>query len=534
MSSPLKPFEKRTDPATGEEYLEVRVRGPRLCDSPILNKGTSFSEEERTTFGLRGLLPPRVTTLQAQMERVLHNFEQKPNDLERYVHLISLLDRNETLFYRLLIDRIEQLLPIVYTPTVGLACQRFGRIYRRHRGLYLTIADTPRVEEVLANWPFDDIEIIVVTDGERILGLGDLGAGGMGISIGKISLYVAGAGIHPSRALPVCLDVGTDNPSLLGDSLYLGVNARRDRGKAYDDLVDAFMSAVARRFPRAIVQFEDFAKNNAFRLLERYRERSRCFNDDIQGTGAVTLAGILAALKITGQRLADQRVFISGSGSAGIGIARMLEGADIWAFDSQGLVTADRPKLRDEQRFIARREPAASILEMARRVRPTVLVGVSGTPGSFSRELIETMSGPRPMIFPLSNPTSSSECVPADALEWTGGRALIASGSPFPGVAQCNNLYIFPGVGLGVIASRARHVSDELFRSAALRLSELAPVGSLFPELKDIRRISSELALSVAKAAIARGLADPTTDDELVARIRATVWEPKYLPYRAV
>jgi malic enzyme len=530
MRQPI--FTKRVDPATGEAHVEVSVKGKFLSDMSLLNKGTAFTDAERTSLDLRGLLPPKITTIEEQIARVLDNYEKKTTDLERYIHLNSLLDRNETLFYRVLVDHIQEFLPIVYTPTVGLACQRFGRIYRRHRGLYITPDDVARMDRVLGNWPHDDVGIIVVTDGERILGLGDLGAGGMGISIGKSSLYTAGAGIHPARTLPVCLDVGTDNDALIGDPLYLGRTVRRVRGRPYDELVDAFMAGVARRFPRAIVQFEDFGKRNAFRLLEKYRDRARCFNDDIQGTGAVTLAGVLAGLRLKGGQLKDQRVLILGAGSAGVGIARMLEGADIWAFDSQGLITKDRSDLRDEQHFLARNGEHESALEVAKRVHPTVLIGVSGRPGTIDEALVRAMD-PRPMIFPLSNPTSSSECTPVQAMAWTGGGAIIATGSPFPSTAQCNNLYIFPGVGLGVLASGAARVTDDLFRAAAERLAELAPAGELYPPISDIRRVSKSIAFAVGKRAIARGLAEPLDDKTLADRIEAEVWEPRYLPYRA-
>jgi malate dehydrogenase (oxaloacetate-decarboxylating)(NADP+) len=524
-------FKECIDPKTGQRYLDVYVRGSTLSDMPSLNKGTAFSDEERDALGLRGLMPPQIANIDDQVRRVLDNYANKATDLERYIHLNSLLDRNETLFFRVLTDRIEELLPIIYTPTVGLACQRFGRIYRRHRGLYITPSDLARMDGVLANWPHDDVEIVVVTDGERILGLGDLGAGGMGISIGKSALYTAGAGIRPWATLPVCLDVGTDNEALRRDPLYLGEPVPRLRGPAYDELVDAFVTGVSRRFPRAIIQFEDFGKNNAFRLLEKYKDRARCFNDDIQGTGAVTFAGVLSGLKKKNARLQDQRVFIIGAGSAGVGIARMLEGAEIWAFDSQGLITCDRRDLRGEQAFLAKKDQPGTVLEVAKRVRPTIVIGVSGRPKTIDRALVETM-GPAPLIFPLSNPTASSECTPAEAMEWTNGQAIVATGSPFPGTPQCNNMYIFPGVGLGVIASGAARVTDDLFRAAAERLSELASDGHLYPPLREIRRVSKAIAFAVAKRAVARGLAPSMDDRQIEARIDAEVWEPKYIPYR--
>jgi malic enzyme len=525
-------FRRRRDPATQEDVLETVVRGVALTDNPLLNKGTAFTEAERHELGLLGLLPPQVQTIEEQERRVMANFAEKPNDLERYVQLLALLDRNETLFYRIVLNRIEEVLPIIYTPTVGQACQSFSRIYRRRRGLYLTLDDVNRVDEILANWQSSDVGIVVVTDGERILGLGDLGAGGMGISIGKVSLYVTGAGFHPARTLPVCLDVGTNNAGLRADPMYLGQQRARARGSEYDALIEAFINGVSRRFPRAIIQFEDFGKSNAFRLLERYKDRARCFNDDIQGTGAVTCAGVLSALRIAGEPLPRQRVFIAGGGSAGVGIARMLEGAEIWMFDSKGLVTTERAALADEQRPFARAETGGSLLDVARRVHPSILIGVSGQPGLFGREVIEQMNAARPIVFPLSNPTSSSECIPGEVREWTQGRALLAAGSPFPGTAQCNNLYIFPGVGLGVIASGARRVTNAMFMVAAKTLSSMAPAGALYPPLREIRTISREIAVAVGHAAIEAGLAEPVSDDVLRARIAEEVWEPRYVRYR--
>jgi malate dehydrogenase (oxaloacetate-decarboxylating)(NADP+) len=533
LSEPAPGFRYRRDQVTKEEYLEVPIRGEMLADFPMFNKGTAFTESERDDLGLRGLLPPRVVPMEQQVARVMENYSRKSTDLERYIHLIALLDRNETLFHRILLDRLEELLPIVYTPTVGLACQQFGHIYRRPRGIYVTPEDVGRIDALLANWPFQEIAVIVVTDGERVLGLGDLGAGGMGISIGKISLYVTGAGIHPARTLPVCLDVGTNNERLLEDPLYLGQRRRRLRGPEYDALVEAFFAAASRRFPKALIQFEDFGKANAFRLLDGFRDRYRTFNDDIQGTGAVTLAGVLSGLRQTGGRLEDQRVLILGAGSAGVGIARALKASSIWMLDSKGLLTTDRDDLTAVQKTFARSEPAGGLLEVARRIRPTVLIGTSGQPGVFSREVVETLAGERPMVFPLSNPTSKSECTPEQARAWTSGRALIATGSPFAATSQCNNMYIFPGVGLGVVASGADRVTDEMFIAAARELASLSPGGALYPPLSEIRRIASRLALAVAREAIRQERAEPCSDEILRARIASEVWEPRYLPYRA-
>lgn len=524
-------FRVRRD-SSGAAFVEVPVSGEALNDNPMFNKGTAFTREERDSLGLHGLLPPRIVRMEQQVERVMENYARKSTDLERYIHLISLMDRNETLFYRVLLDHLEELLPIVYTPTVGQACQRFGHIYRRNRGLYLTPEDAGRADEILGHWPFRDVGIVVVTDGQRILGLGDLGAGGMGISIGKISLYVAGAGIHPARTLPICLDVGTDNEALRSDPLYLGVPRPRVRGQAYDDLVAAFIDGVVRRWPDAVIQFEDFGIENAFRLLDAYRGKVCCFNDDIQGTGAVARAGLLSTLKRTGARLEDQRIFIVGAGSAGTGIARALPDSDVWCFDSKGLLTRERVGIRDFQRPHARPEPPGSLADTARRVRPTILIGVTGKGGLFTRELIESMAGPQPIVFPLSNPTANAEATPDQIRDWSGGRAVVATGSPFAGTAQCNNMYVFPGMGLGILASGARRVTDAMFQRAARALSSLAPEGSLFPALREIRRVSSEVAAAVAEEAAESGVAPRHEACELKSRIAQLTWEPRYLPYR--
>ena len=532
IHEPAPGFRYGKDPATGQDVLEVPIRGELLADFPMFNKGTAFTEAERDALGLRGVLPPRITTMEQQVARVMENYTRQESDLERYITLIALLDRNETLFYRIVLDRLEQLLPIVYTPTVGQACQRFGHIYRRPRGIYLTPEDAPDVDRILGNWPFQEIAVIVVTDGERILGLGDLGAGGMGISIGKCSLYVVGAGIHPARVLPVCLDVGTNNDALLGDPLYLGKARKRVRGPEYDVLVEAFFAAAQKRFPRALIQFEDFGMGNAYRLLDKFRGRACCFNDDIQGTGAVARAGVLAALRKSGGALADQRIVIVGGGSAGMGIARALRDAPLWVVDVNGLLTADRRDLNDVQKPFARAEPGGSLVDVARRIKPTALIGVCGQPGIFSREVLETMAGPSPIVFPLSNPTACAECTPDQARAATGGRAIVASGSPFPGTAQCNNMYVFPGMGLGIVAAGIARVTDEMFHAAAETLASMADE-RLYPPLGEIRRISSAIAFAVAKTAMAQGHAEPCGDDILRARIAAEMWEPRYIPYRA-
>jgi malic enzyme len=529
---PVPGFRYHRDAASGEEWLEVPIKGELLNDFPMFNKGTGFTQEERDELGLTGVMPPRVVSMELQAERVLLNYRRQGTDIDRYLSLMALLDRNETLFYRVLIDHLEELLPIVYTPTVGLACQQFGRIYRRTRGIYLRPEDTSRVDEILATWPFPDVRVIVVTDGERVLGLGDLGAGGMGISIGKASLYVAGAGIHPARVLPVCLDVGTNNENLLLDALYLGKARRRVRGPEYDQLVDAFFQAVQRRYPKAMIQFEDFGMGNALRLIERYQDRACCFNDDIQGTGAVTLAAVLGGLRVTGGRLEDQRIVIAGAGSAGTGIGRALDGAQIWMVDAGGLITTSRSGLTPEQKRFARDESGGSLAETVQRVKPTVLVGVTGKAGIFTREIIQSMSGPRPMVFPLSNPTAMCECTPDDVRAWTSSRAIVATGSPFPGTPQCNNVYIFPGVGLGVVAAEARRVTEGMMRAAAHRLAQLSTGDHLFPPMHEIRKVSAHIAFAVAKTAMTEGVATPLDDDALRARIIERIWEPRYIRYR--
>jgi malic enzyme len=518
----------------GGRVLEVSVRGERLIERAMFNKGTAFSMEERDALDLHGLLPPRVVTLAQQVERVRWTYDHQESDLERYLHMMGVLDRNETLFYRMLADHFGALLPIVYTPTVGLACQHFGRIYRRTRGLYLRPEDHGRMDAILGRWRFPNVRVIVVTDGERVLGLGDLGAGGMGIAIGKCSLYVAAAGIHPAHVLPVCLDVGTENTALRGDPLYLGVDRPRLRGPAYDEFVDAFLDAVARRFPAAMVQFEDFASPVAMHLLRRHRDRLCCFNDDIQGTGAVTRAVVVAAQRDTGRCLQDLRVVVAGAGSAGIGIARALAGAEVWVVDDRGLLTPGRPDLGPVQRSVARDEEAAGLADIVRRVRPHVLVGVTGVPGLFTREMIQAMEGPRPLVLPLSNPTSMAECTPGQVREWSGGLAQVATGSPFPATAQCNNAYVFPGVGLGVMIAEASRVTNGMLGAAADALAAVAPPAALLPPLARIRDVSRAVALAVARRALEEGVARVAPDADLEAALAARVWDPTYVPYRAV
>ena len=548
----------------GHSYLEVTLRGLPLHATALLNKGTAFTDQERDEFGLRGLLPPRVCTMDEQLSRVWENYSRANTDLERYMDLAALMDRNETLFYRLLADHLEELMPIVYTPTVGQACKEFGHIFRRGRGLYITAADRNRIDDILANWPMPDVGAIVITDGQRILGLGDLGANGMGIPIGKLSLYVAAAGIDPAQTLPVCIDVGTDNEGLLNDPLYLGVRQRRLRGPEYDELIQSFMEAVERRYPDALVQFEDFGTENAFRLLHLHRDRFRCFNDDIQGTAAVVTAGVLAAMDRLGSRLADQRFVLAGAGESATGIASLLccamadqgiSEADalsrFWFVDSQGLVYDGRGPLAPHKQRFAQSAQAAEKLRarggthlaaVVRNVSPTILIGASGQPGLFDRDVIESIAHgtPTPVVFALSNPTSKSECTPEQVYEWTKGQALVVTGSPFNPVfhdgaehriGQANNAFIFPGLGLGVLASGARHVPDRLFLAAARTLAELAPGDALYPPVSRMRDVAVSVAVAVAEEAIRLGVANDSRESA-AQRVARRVWEPRYLPYR--
>jgi malate dehydrogenase (oxaloacetate-decarboxylating)(NADP+) len=553
------------DPAQ-DPILRVRKRGKDLLFDPLLNKGTGFPDSERDAFGIRGLVPPQVVSIDDQVARVMENFRRQGNDLDRYIHLEALHDRNETLYYRVLLRHIRELLPIVYTPVVGQACQSFGHIYRRARGMYFSAGEVACFPAMVENWPEPEVDVVVLTDGSRILGLGDLGANGMGISIGKLSLYVAAAGIYPCRTLPVMLDLGTDNPDLRQDPLYLGERIPRVRGETYYETVDAFVRAVHGRWPDALIQFEDFSTAHAFELLRRYRDRIPCFNDDIQGTGAVALAGMLGALRVTGRPLAEQRVLFVGAGSAARGIADTIVAAAmetdglgreearrlIWMVDSQGLVTRDRlGRLAPHKRDYAREEPAAAgLTDIVRRVRPTVLIGVSGCAGAFTEEAIREMHrhAPRPLVFPLSNPTSKAECTAEQAYAWTQGDALFASGSPFPPVTvrgrvrvpgQCNNLYVFPAVGMAAVTCRARAVTTEMFLAAARALAsqvseESLEAGCLYPDLGAIRDISSRVAEAVCEVAFGQGLARIERPPDLPRLIKSRMYVPRYVPYEPV
>lgn len=532
-------------------------RGLALLRDPALNRGTAFTEEERDALGLRGLLPPVVLTQEQQATRILENLRALPNDLEKFVALNALHDRNEALFFRVVCDNIDEMQPLIYTPTVGLACQRFGHIYQRPRGLFITARDRGRIAQVMQNWPYR-AGIIVVTDGERILGLGDLGANGMGIPVGKLSLYVACAGVQPDACLPVVLDVGTNNMELLDDPFYLGLRERRIRGSVYDELVEEFITAAQKVFPGVVIQFEDFANHNAFRLLRKYGSRIPTFNDDIQGTAAVALAGIFSALRVTGGKLADQKILFLGAGEAATGIADLVVSAmtsqglkehearrRCWLLDSRGLVTRARTDLVEHKQPYAHEHAAVGdFLAAIRALKPTAIIGVAAVGGTFTREVLEEMArlNERPIIFALSNPTSKSECTAEEAYRHTGGRALFACGSPFDPVKlagqtfvprQGNNSYIFPGVGLGAIVSGARRITDEMFMSAAHTLAhdvtetDLAQ-GSLYPALTRIREVSANIAAAVARVAYQRDLASAQAPDDINAHVQSQMYDPRY------
>ena len=535
-------------------------RGVALLRDPLFNKGTAFSTEERDVLGLRGLLPAHVLTLQEQADRVLINLRLLGNDLEKYIALNSLRDRNETLFLRVVCDNIDEIQPLIYTPTVGLACQRFGDIFQRPRGLYISANDRGHIAEVLQNSPHP-ARLIVVTDGERILGLGDLGANGMGIPVGKLSLYAACAGIRPEHCLPVMLDVGTNNSELLGDRYYIGLRQRRLRGAEYDELVDEFMQAAQQAFPGVLIQFEDFANQNAFRLLHKYRDQACVFNDDIQGTAAVALAGIFSALRITGGKLSEQKLLFLGAGEAATGIADLVVSAMIaegceegearrrnWLMDSRGLVVKDRAELAEHKLAYAHAHaPIGDFLAAIRALKPTAIIGVSAVGGTFTPEVLQAMAelNTRPIVFALSNPTSKAECTAEEAYRHTGGKALFACGSPYEPVQldgqtfvprQGNNSYIFPGVGLGAIASGAGRITDEMFMSAARALADQVNQsdlnqGSLYPALPRIREVSAHIAAEVAKVAYDRGLATGHAPNDMLAHIQSKMFEPEYCNY---
>jgi len=565
-------FRIKSDPATKQHYIAATSRGRALLINPFTNKGSAYTEEERSALGLHGLVPAATCTIEQQLDRCYENFHAAGTNLGKFIYLGSLQDRNETLFYRLIHEHIEEMMPIVYTPVVGEACQRYSHIYRRGRGLYISYDQRQRMTEVLGNFALDDPSILVVTDGERILGLGDQGAGGLGICIGKLVLYTLCAGVSPYTTIPICLDVGTDNEERLNDPLYLGLRQRRVRGEQYQDFVDSFVAAVKEVYPKVLLQWEDLLKANALKQLQRFRNELCTFNDDIQGTAAVALAGIYAALRITGQRLRDQRIVNAGAGASAQGICDLCVSAlvedglsepearrRIWTVDSHGLVTRARQNLEDFKAAYARstdelagykcRDRSAITLEdTVLNAKPTILLGNSATPGLFTGNIIKLMAGhnARPIIFPMSNPDSKCECKPADALAWSDGRAIVASGSPFAPVryagrtiriGQCNNVFIFPGVGLGIRAGHCRRVTDAMFLDSAKALAALVTEsdlrsGSVYPQLTRIREISHAIACTVIRRAVAEGHAAPSMAQNIAERVAQAMWFPEYMPIR--
>ncbi|MDK2373428.1 NAD-dependent malic enzyme [Serratia fonticola] len=551
--------------------LYIPYAGPILLEFPLLNKGSAFSEEERSNFNLHGLLPEAIETIEEQVERAYRQYQDFKNDNDKHIYLRNIQDTNETLFYRLLDSHLSEMMPIIYTPTVGEACEHFSDIYRRARGLFISYPNRDRIDDMLQNATKQNVKVIVVTDGERILGLGDQGIGGMGIPIGKLSLYTACGGISPAYTLPVVLDVGTNNPQRLNDPLYMGWRHPRISGDEYHAFVEEFIQAVKRRWPNVLLQFEDFAQNNATPLLNRYRDELCCFNDDIQGTAAVTLGSLIAASRAAGSQLRDQTVAFLGAGSAGCGIAEQIiaqmksEGLSeeearsrVFMVDRFGLLTDKLPNLLDFQSKLVQKSAslqqwqvesdAISLLEVVRNAKPTVLIGVSGQPGLFTEELIREMHQhcPRPIVMPLSNPTSRVEARPEDIINWTDGAALVATGSPFSPVtykdqlfpiAQCNNSYIFPGIGLGVLAAGAKRVTDAMLMAASRALADCSPLatdghGALLPNIDDIQGVSKCIAMEVGKAAQLQGVAVVTSEEALSKAIEHNFWRPQYRIYK--
>lgn len=555
------------------KYLYIPHAGPALLETPLLNKGSAFSAEERVTFNLTGLLPPRYETIEEQLDRAYMQYESFANPLNKHIYLRAIQDTNETLYYRLIQEHIDEMMPIIYTPTVGDACEQFSDIYRSSRGLFIAHSERHQIDDILRNATKRKVKVIVVTDGERILGLGDQGIGGMGIPIGKLALYTACGGISPAYTLPVMLDVGTNNQKLLDDPMYMGSRHPRISQQEYDEFVDLFIHAVKRRWPEAMLQFEDFAQPNAMPLLERYRNEICSFNDDIQGTAAVTLGTILAACRVKKAKLSDMKVVFVGAGSAGCGIAEMLiqqmisEGMDdtqarkqIFMIDRYGLVTEGMQELRDFQQRLQQQQADladwtysgeyASLLDVINCAKPDILIGVSGQAGLFTEQVIRAMAQhcEQPIIFPLSNPSKQVEARPEQVIEWTDGNVIVATGSPFKPVeyngksfpiAQCNNSYIFPGIGLGVIASKAKLISDEMLMATSNALADASPLAlgeseDLLPPLTTIAELSKKIAFAVAKVAIEQGLALEQSDEAIRAKIDRNFWRAEYRPYKRV
>lgn len=568
----MKTYSLKIDPLTDEEYIEVALRGQQLLTDPFLNKGSSFTEEERLSLGLSGLLRSSVSTIETQRARSYEMYGRKHDDIEKYIFLQSLLNRNETLFYSLLNHHLIEMLPIVYTPVVGQACLMLSRITREYRGIYINPENIGNIDEIFREVSLPEVSLIVVTDGERILGLGDLGSDGMGIPVGKINLYVAAGGLHPACCLPICLDVGTNNERLLNDPMYLGYCQRRLEGKEYDEFIERFVLGVKRNFPNALLQWEDFAKHKAFKLLDRYRDRILSFNDDIQGTGAVSLAALLTAMTIKKQRFSDQKFVVVGMGQAGSGIATNIwtmmkeEGATdeeaqsrIFAIDAPGLLMEDTPGLEQYQKKFAQKRSTVAgwklqnpgvirLADVVSNSKATVLIGVTAQNGLFNEEILTQMAKntEQPIIFALSNPTSKSECTPEDVAKWTKGKGLVATGSPFAPfkaegkefvTSQCNNMFIYPGMGLGALVSRAAKVTSKMFLSASKALSALVTAeqrsrNMLLPDLKDIREVSFYIAKAVAIEARDSGIGRLLSDEEYERVIRKAQWEPHYYHYR--
>ncbi len=553
--------------------LYIPYAGNTLLELPLLNKGSAFSEEERTRFNLHGLIPHVVETIDEQSQRAYQQYSAFHDAINKHIYLRNIQDTNETLFFRVLEDHLAEMMPIIYTPTVGEACQRFSDIYRRHRGVFISYPDREHIDDILQNVNKKNVKVIVITDGERILGLGDQGIGGMGIPIGKLSLYTACGGISPAYTLPITIDVGTNSQQLLNDPIYMGWRQPRISGDEYYDFVDDVIKAIHRRWPKALVQFEDFAQKNAMPLLEKYRDQICCFNDDIQGTAAVSVGCLIAASRAAGKQLRDQTITFLGAGSAGCGIAEQIitqmvaEGLTdaearkrVFMVDRFGLITENQPNLLDFQRKLAQKpesvahwanvEDVISLLDVVKNAKPTVLIGVSGQPGLFSEEVIKTLAQncERPIVLPLSNPTSRVEAVPADVLQWTEGRALIATGSPFApvnykgklyNIPQCNNSYIFPGIGLGILAASATRVTESMLVASSTALADCSPMlqnpeADLLPDINEIQKVSRLIAFKVAKAAMEAGVAPIVSDEILLENIEKNFWKPEYRQYKRI